>query len=602
MKMRTQLLLAQLPIGIIILTLAAFFLFFLRATQEKAEIILDDNLQSIFAMQNIQKSLDELNKLYTLQPQIAIEDPSKMQALENLIEEQLLIQEKNTNGAVEKELTTSLQNKWQDYVKAIHTKAFSLQSEEGGLYNDIKKLTSDIADWNEDQLIHIKSNLTTFISSVLFYITLGVILSLTFGFYLSWFLTGLFLSPLNKLGEIIRQMGLEDKTTLLHIKGSEEIESLCEEFNAMTRRLEEYHQGSLGKLRQTHQTFKVGFDSLPCPVLLLDPMTNFIYVNKLAQNLSKEFKKVPSLFHLEESWKEALIKISNQVVESKSPFTPKKEKDKITIIKDNKKLFFLPWAYPLLKGADKHHKRVEGVLLVLQNIVKGDMLESDQAEAYETLAHEIQPPLMDLHMVIHLCLQKEVGPLTEKQEEILQSAREKCDLLEKLSHDLLNLSKTSRKKKVPYVKEVDLNELVLKLIGTFSLESEEKGIKIIYEEPPYLSPIQADPEQLNKLTSSLLRNAIHYADPKTTVTLRLQEKEEQIILEIHNKGLVIPQKYREDIFKKHFKVPGQSEERAGLGLYIAKNIVTSLKGKIGVRSTSSQGTTFWATFPSVLGK
>ena len=68
-------------------------------------------------------------------------------------------------------------------------------------------------------------------------------------------------------------------------------------------------------------------------------------------------------------------------------------------------------------------------------------------------------------------------------------------------------------------------------------------------------------------------------------------------LKITNQGSVIPLKYHKDIFKKNFKVPGQKDARAGLGLYIAKKIVTSIKGQIGFKSSAKTRTIFWVKFP-----
>ncbi len=58
-----------------------------------------------------------------------------------------------------------------------------------------------------------------------------------------------------------------------------------------------------------------------------------------------------------------------------------------------------------------------------------------------------------------------------------------------------------------------------------------------------------------------------------------------------------PLQYRKNIFKKYYKIPGQSQESAGLGLYIAQQIVQSLSGKIGFESSKTKGTTFWFELP-----
>jgi signal transduction histidine kinase len=60
----------------------------------------------------------------------------------------------------------------------------------------------------------------------------------------------------------------------------------------------------------------------------------------------------------------------------------------------------------------------------------------------------------------------------------------------------------------------------------------------------------------------------------------------------------VPEEYRARIFEKFFQVPGAPKGTAGLGLYIASEIVTGHGGEIGVEGTAGQGSTFWFTLPS----
>ncbi len=602
MKMRSQILLAQLPTAIIIFLITFFFILFLNSIKEKSEDILVGNFKSILTMQNMSKSLEELNELYIHSQSNLSQTLQKRKLLEDMIEQQLLIQDKNIKDSQEKELTRDLHKKWEIYKQKISRLGGSLFKGEAS-YKEIKNLTEEIVSLNHDGLIRTKEDLSQFISSILIFITFGSIISLIFGFYMSWFFTGLFLSPLNQMTEMMRQMGKEDKTTFLHIKGSDEIEELCEEFNLMTGRLEEYHQGSLGKAMKDYQILKESLDAFPNPIFLLDNVANFIYINRKARHLfgfSKDLKKMPSLFHIEEKWREAFIKLSNEVLMTKMPYVPKKAEDAISIDKEKKTRVFLPTVYPIKKDTSDEYQVVEGVVIILQNLVHPHLSEVRKTEAYEALVHEFQSPLTEIHMAIHLCVQEAAGPLTKKQQEILFAAREKCEYLEKLCQDLFEISRVNQQKNTLEQEDIDVEGVVLKLITSFKLEAGQKGIFIHFEAPPYLSKVKANLSQIKTLLGNLLRNALHYAEPGTTIKIKLGEKKNIIEFLINNKGSFIPLEYHKDIFKKHFKVPGQSEERSGLGLYIAKQITQSLGGKVGVKSTEKQGTTFWVHLPILM--
>ncbi len=596
MKLRTQLTLAQLPLVLIVIVLAVSLLFYLKLIQHKSEVVLEDNLKCIESMQRVNILIEELNDTILISSDQIEKNKDKIEDIEHRIEDQLIAQARNRQVPEEKELTKKLIKEWDTYLKAERSKSFPAMRK---IYKEIKVLTNKIMEKNEREILETKEKLVSYISSIYFYITLGSVLSLTLGFYLSWFFMRLFLRPLNKLTDIIHRMGTEEKMTLLHIKGSEEIENLCEAFNGMTRRLETYHKGSIGKLVQTTHSLKAGFDSLPCPILIVDMNANIIYKNKLAQNLSVKIRNVLTLFRITVEWKDTLLKIFNHVMESKVSYTPEKNQDIISIVKSNKKHFWMPWGYPILDQDVLPQKRVQGVVLVLEDVVKGHMIEMDQKEAYETLAHEIQPPLLDLHMAIHTCLQQDGGPLTSKQEELLQAAREKCNLLKKLSMDLLKVSKVPPKDQNPQLEEIDLNEVVIKAIAFLSLEAKSKEVEIEYKEPPYLSKIHGSIEQMDALFNNLLRYAIQDALPKTQVVVSLKEKGKDVLLEVNHKGTYLPQKDRKDVFEKSYKTPGKAKGKEGLGLYVVHQICHSFGGKYDLKSTKKEGTTVSVSFPSV---
>jgi signal transduction histidine kinase len=162
---------------------------------------------------------------------------------------------------------------------------------------------------------------------------------------------------------------------------------------------------------------------------------------------------------------------------------------------------------------------------------------------------------------------------------------------------LLNYSQTSQQRRSSEEESIDLNTLVLNLIHSLQLEANQKNIFINFEEPPYLSKIKANSNQVQTILRNLFRNAVYYADKETTITVKLIEKNNIIEFSINNKGMMIPAEYHKKVFEKYYKLPGQTHERAGLGLYITKKHVRDLGGKIGLKSTEKQGTTFWVHFP-----
>ncbi|MBY0501512.1 MAG: HAMP domain-containing protein [Alphaproteobacteria bacterium] len=604
MRIRSQIILAQLPTAIIISLVTFFFIFILVQLEKKSEAILVDNFKSVLAMQSLNESLEELNGL-KVKNESSIEGKKlKIKNIENKIEQQLFIQDANTKELGEKELTQALHEKWKTYKEHNLTTDHILSPVDidniNKLYKEVKKLSFEIIMLNQDALVQKKGDFSKFISNFLFFITFGSIMSLIFGFFTSWFFTGLFLSPLDKMADIMSRVGRDGDTTYLHIKGSDEIEKLSDEFNMMTSRLEEYHRTSLGQVMKEYQILKTTLDVFPDPVFLLDPKDEVAFMNYPAQTLlgfSGNYKKINPLIHMEGILKEALITIIHQVMMTKSPYVPENIEEAIPFSKENKKIFFLPWAYPVKKTMPNGSQELHGVVLILQDLMRQPQVEIGKVDVYETLIHEFQSPLNEIQMAIYTCVQENAGPLTEKQQEILYGAHEKCDYLEKLCLDLLNFSQVNQKSQSLEKEEIDLSQLVGKMIASLQLESYQKGIFIEVEEPPYLSKVHANIKQIDILLNNIFHNALQHAEPGSNVKIKITEKKNAIEISVNNKGTLIPLEHRKNIFKKYFKVPGQAQEGAGLGLYIAKQIIQSLGGKIGFKSSEKEGTTFWFEIP-----
>jgi signal transduction histidine kinase len=113
---------------------------------------------------------------------------------------------------------------------------------------------------------------------------------------------------------------------------------------------------------------------------------------------------------------------------------------------------------------------------------------------------------------------------------------------------------------------------------------------------------QCDPARLKQVFANLLSNAAEYGDPSTAVVVEAQAKEGELVCRVANRGEVIPTDRMSAIFDP-FKRGEQSGDdlgdspHLGLGLYIAKQIVSGHGGRIDVQSTPEDGTVFTVVLP-----
>jgi signal transduction histidine kinase len=110
-----------------------------------------------------------------------------------------------------------------------------------------------------------------------------------------------------------------------------------------------------------------------------------------------------------------------------------------------------------------------------------------------------------------------------------------------------------------------------------------------------------DRDRLEQVFSNLVSNAIHYGDPARPVSVDVQDEDLEVVVTVHNDGPHIPEALRADLFSpfRRGERDSKTTETAGLGLglYISREIVVAHGGRVDVRSTATEGTTFRVGLP-----
>ena len=146
---------------------------------------------------------------------------------------------------------------------------------------------------------------------------------------------------------------------------------------------------------------------------------------------------------------------------------------------------------------------------------------------------------------------------------------------------------------------VNLSKETERSILTFEGLVFEKNLEIDYDIEDNIE-FSCDLDKIKELLSILLDNAIKHSYDNAKIRVNLFKEKENIILEVINNGDDIPKDKQNKIFERFYRVDearNRNENRYGLGLAIAKNIVDIHKGKISVTSSNNY-TTFKVIFKS----
>jgi signal transduction histidine kinase len=203
-------------------------------------------------------------------------------------------------------------------------------------------------------------------------------------------------------------------------------------------------------------------------------------------------------------------------------------------------------------------------------------------------------------MAIHLLTEQRVGPLNERQADLVFAAREDCERLRSVGDELLDASRIQAGRIELRVEPCEVGGLVRAALDAQQGFAAERRIALRGEVLPGLPPVQADAERVGLVLANLLQNAVRHSPPGGAVAVRAFEAGSEVRFEVDDAGSGVPPEHREAIFEKYFRLPGAPKGGVGLGLFIAREIVQAHGGAIGVEpGRSGRGSTFWFTLRAV---
>lgn len=602
MKLRTKLLLAQAPL---LLALAVIGVVGSLTTSELgrgSQTILRENYRSVLALQRMLESLDRLDRAALFRVGGGRElSPEQLTEFRRRFEQELRVQEGNITEPGEAEETHALGAAWARY-RDRYT-GFQSEREPGLLravyfedllpaFEQVKQQIDHVLELNQDAMLR-KSDAAE--RSARRLNTLVVVVALAgclVGVWGSRALTSRLLRPLSVLAHAARRLGEGDVSARARVDGEDELARLAVEFNTMAERLKRYRESTLGELLAAHRASQSVIDSLPDPVLVVAVEGHLLHANESAERLLR-IRLDAGLATVDPAVRGVLERVRQHVLAGKGPYLPKglEEAERIATVDGERRL--LPRGTPVYSEQGD----VVGTTVVLQDVTRLLSFEELKNNLVATVAHEFRTPLTSLHMSIHLLTEQLVGPLTEKQSDLVYAAREDCERLQRIVEEFLDLSRIQSGHLELRKTTADIESLVRKALDAQAGNAARQAVELRCEVVPGTGHVVVDPDRIALVFSNLLANAIRHSPGGGAVVVRAAIAEGRARFEILDRGPGVPAEFRQAVFEKYFRVPGAPPGGAGLGLFLAREIVQAHAGEIGVESGPGGGSCFWFTLP-----
>lgn len=223
------------------------------------------------------------------------------------------------------------------------------------------------------------------------------------------------------------------------------------------------------------------------------------------------------------------------------------------------------------------------------------MLDHMKSEFINIAAHELRTPLAILMGYTSILEEDAEAP----QQHFINNIMRNALRLRSLMDDMLNLKKLESGVVFISHDQVRLRDIIQAIIQDLSLlEEEEHQIEV--KIPPDFPLMVTDLSKLEIILVNLIQNAIKFTPLDGQITVEAQNHENQARISINNTGITIPREEHERIFERFYQIAASlTREHGGVGLGLAtvKGMVEVCGGKISVKSTKEEGTTFTFTLP-----
>ena len=239
-------------------------------------------------------------------------------------------------------------------------------------------------------------------------------------------------------------------------------------------------------------------------------------------------------------------------------------------------------------------------LLTLVDITKQKKAEDAKSDFVSLASHQLRTPLAGMKWSAELLEMDSLETLTQRQRKYMDRLLESIARMSVLVDDFLRVSRFELGNFTADYQPVDLPQLLAAVIEELDAKIKQKNLVLQTDFDPAIITIVSDPNLLRMAMTNLYGNAIKYTPTGGSVRLSYQEVNGLLKIEVADSGIGIPQVDQEYIFSKLFRATNARRDvpdGTGLGLYIVREAVSVLRGKVTFTSIEGQGTVFTVHIP-----
>ncbi|MBQ6893538.1 MAG: HAMP domain-containing protein, partial [Clostridia bacterium] len=411
----------------------------------------------------------------------------------------------------------------------------------------------------------------------------ALFIGLIIAFVLAFFLARAISQPLSRLTEGVQRVAEGNFKEKIRVQSNDEIGVLTENFNTMSRMIEE----NLDEINGEREKLETVLSCLKDAVLTFGEDGKLLQINDAANKLFRDDVERLSLDYV--------FSLLNY------------DKNDIDIDLDEGSgvpaVHYRNRVYELYFGNIRYRdieKMREGIILVIHDVTQSYQLDRSRREFVANASHELRTPLTTIKMVLETLSGDENITGNELTKSFLEMADAESSRMEALIRNLLTLSQLDSKTVNFEMRKLNLTESVEGIANTLTLTASSKGQTLSFDgthEPIY---INGDRIRVEQTIINIVSNAIKYTPDGGEISISLTKAGKNVEIAVSDNGVGIPKDDLPRLFERFYRVEkdrNSDKGGTGLGLAIAKEFAIAHGGDIKVESEVGKGTTFTIIFP-----
>jgi signal transduction histidine kinase len=237
------------------------------------------------------------------------------------------------------------------------------------------------------------------------------------------------------------------------------------------------------------------------------------------------------------------------------------------------------------------------IIRVVDQIIRLDRMKS---EFVSVASHQLRTPLSAIKWETELLLSKFKKGLNKKQLKNVENIDMLSVRMIRLVNDLLDVARIEQKRLILRKEPVDLGKIANEIVAETDQMTKSRNIEVVFNCGKNNPKVIGDEARLKMVIENLLNNSVKYTTNRGKIEIKIGKKDNSLVFSIKDNGVGIPEEQQGRIFDKFFRsdnIVKYQTEGTGLGLYISKNIIEQLGGKIWFQSVENLGSIFSFSLP-----